>query len=98
MINPNGIPISVSWLLIIELLCLHASVMDPISAAQTAWSIFNSCYQVYKVVNSALELDTDSALWDVQIRVERVRFVRSPPASHLSSRIHITFRGCLWSW
>ncbi|AEO55205.1 hypothetical protein MYCTH_2298799 [Thermothelomyces thermophilus ATCC 42464] len=45
--------------------------MDLVS---TAWSVFTTCYSVYEVVSEAIELNTESQLWNVQMRVERVRF------------------------
>ena len=48
--------------------------MDPVSAGTAAWSIFNACYQVYQVVSEAIELNAEARRWDVQVRVERVRF------------------------
>jgi len=49
----------------------QTSTMDAVS---TAWSIFSTCYQVYQVVDEAIELNTESKVWNVQMRVERVRF------------------------
>ncbi|KAK4042838.1 prion-inhibition and propagation-domain-containing protein [Parachaetomium inaequale] len=43
-------------------------------AVSTAWSVFTTCYSVYTVVSEVIELNSDSKLWNVQMRVERVRF------------------------
>ena len=48
--------------------------MEPVSVGQTAWTIFSTCYAVYDVVSQAIEINTESQLWHVQMRVERVRF------------------------
>ncbi|KAH6635246.1 prion-inhibition and propagation-domain-containing protein [Chaetomium sp. MPI-SDFR-AT-0129] len=45
--------------------------MDAIS---TGWSVFTTCYSAYQIVSEAIELNSDSVLWSVQTRVERVRF------------------------
>ncbi|KAK4245486.1 prion-inhibition and propagation-domain-containing protein [Corynascus novoguineensis] len=42
--------------------------------ASTAWSVFTMCYSIYEVVSEAIELNTESQVWNVQMRVERVRF------------------------
>ncbi|KAL2200603.1 prion-inhibition and propagation-domain-containing protein [Corynascus similis CBS 632.67] len=42
--------------------------------ASTAWSVFTTCYSIYEVVSEAIELNAESQVWNVQMRVERVRF------------------------
>jgi hypothetical protein len=48
--------------------------MDPITAASTAWSIFNTCFKAYQIIAEAVKVKTDARLWQVKIRVELVRF------------------------
>ncbi|KAK4152786.1 hypothetical protein C8A00DRAFT_44215 [Chaetomidium leptoderma] len=43
-------------------------------AVQTAWSVFTTCYASYEVVSEAIEINAESKLWNVQMRVERARF------------------------
>ncbi|KAL2158943.1 hypothetical protein VTH06DRAFT_2973 [Thermothelomyces fergusii] len=40
----------------------------------TALGIFTTCYSIYEVVSEAIELNTESQIWNVQMRIERVRF------------------------
>jgi hypothetical protein len=48
--------------------------MEVPAAVQAAWGAFSACYSAYQVVSEAIEVSTQAKRWDVQMRVERVRF------------------------
>jgi hypothetical protein len=48
--------------------------MEVPAAVQAAWSAFSTCYSAYQVVSETIEISTQAKRWDVQMRVERVRF------------------------